>query len=97
MATLFNEKLGCKIRFCIYFADNTSTFRIKRFKTEARAMLALRYIQRLEDLSQKKQLTARDIAFFVYKKIITAEEARLMTKERVYRLDPYGIVELVNT
>lgn len=90
MAILSHDrKESYKVKYCIQLRDNTRVFKIKFFKSKARAMLVLREIERLEQLSEQKKLNVRDLAYFVYKKLISPEDARALTKERVYHFSPF--------
>lgn len=91
MAILNQDKGTYKIRYCIHSIDNTCLFKIKIFKSGGRARLALREIERLEELSEKRKLTVRKLAYFVYRKLITPEDARSLTKEKVFSFSPYEL------
>jgi len=92
MALIYYDKTyGHRIRYRVRSIDGTFIAKSRSFKSRAIAEKTLPEIERLENLSSAKALTAKEIAYFIYKKFITVFEARSLTREQVYLFRPYEI------
>lgn len=93
MALIYEDKTyGHRIRYRVRSIDGNFIAKSKSFKSRAIAEKTLHEIERLENLSSEKKLTAREIAYFIYKKFITVFEARSLTREQIYLCSPYELV-----
>ena len=92
MALLYYDKTyGYRIRYRVYSIDGTFIDKSRSFKSKTSAEKTRPKIEHLETLSSEKKLTAREIAYFIYKKFITVFEARSLTREQVYIVSPYEL------
>ena len=90
MALMHEDKRhGFRIRYRVRSIEDTFIDKSRFFKSKPRAALALREIEDLEKLSLEQKLTSRQIAYYVYKKLLTVFDARSLTRERVCRLNPF--------
>jgi len=80
MSSVYPHKTGGnKIRYQIYFPDGTNKVKNKYSKLKSKAAELQKDTSILEHNSLNKTLTAKDLAYFKNKKIITEEEARKLS------------------
>ena len=92
MALLYEDKtLGPRIRYRLLCIDGTFINKSKTFKSQASAEKAMQKIEQLETLSAEGKLTAREIAYFIYKKLISVSDSRYLTSEQVYLVSPFDM------
>lgn len=84
MPVLYKHKQhGFQIHYTLFFIDGSSKKRYKSSKSKSNAFLIFQDLERFELLASKNRLTPDDIIYFIHKKYITPDEARLLTQERL--------------
>jgi integrase/recombinase XerC len=92
MPSLYKHRQwGWQIRYWVYFLDGTHKIKYKHFKAKSKALLAFQDTERLEVLSSQNKLLPDEILFFIHRKYITQEEARLVSRETVPDILPGDI------
>jgi len=92
MASIYPHKQhGWQIHYTVFFIDGSRVKKIKYSRVKQKAALLHHDADKLEFLSLKGQLTQEEIAYFIHRKLITIDEARMLTKDEVPLIDPASV------
>jgi site-specific recombinase XerD len=89
MASLYlHKRHGWQIHYTVYFINGSHAKKIKYAQLKQKAALLHHDADKLEFLSLKGQLTQEEIAYFIHRKLITPDDAQMLTKDEMPLTDP---------